>query len=952
MEGTYAQSGNARKDAQSAMTPSTCAPDAELQLMEPRSALAHRKLQPATLYNIDAWDRELRKHNLAHHFLKILEGFCRGFIINFPSIMHVQSPANKDSVTTYIDELHKTITKELGKGCYIGPLSLNSITKLIGPFQSSPLSIIPKPDRPGKYRLVQNFSFPHSTNPRTPNPSINSYTNAHDFPTTWGTFAIIYLLLSCLPPGSELATRDVAEAYRTIPLHPSQWPANVVRISETHGCIDTCLAFGASPSLGVYRHVADTGSEIMRHHGIGPLDKWVDDHVFARIRHKFIAAYNELRKQWQSEITSPEPQRRGARILFSGRTRDDDVTEEFNEDCSQLIRDLTRSSPRSAHDALFSYSFEDLDTLSESLSIPWEKTKDQPFSYSTTYIGFLWDLRDYCVSLSPSKTTKYLKAIHAWHKRPAHTLQDVKELYGKLLHACAALLRGRAYLTGLEAMLKTNAAKPLMPHRADKRVANDNDWWTDQLQSRNVQRPISPPNQPVDLLAFSDASSKIGIGIKIDISWAEAIAFELLVYAIDSILAEDRSRSVIAFGDNTGVVEGWRNGRHRNPQVNEVFKRIHLFIAESPRIDQIHTRYIPSGNNPADPLSRGIYSHPHLFLPPVPVPIQTQPFIVDAAAPPNPTELRLRREGVYPSPAAKILDRAQITLEAEERREAAATEDCAGSYSGSTLSNFTAGLHAWHLLHGLPWNINPEELWAILEGASHLAPASSKRALREPFHMNTLELFHSLMDLNDPRDAAIFACLTIVFYCVARLGEFTVPAIKQFDPSKHITRVHVTHLHDLSGLPVTKFRIPWTKMSPTGEDAQCVPLNGAITDPIQALEHHLHLNPADKSTHLFAWKHHISGLRPLSKTEVTKRIISLITAHNLPNIRGHSLRIGGTLHYLLWGILFDVVKTIGRWAGDSFTVYLCQHAMILAPYLNETPALLEHFTRYTMPPVR
>ncbi|KIN93569.1 hypothetical protein M404DRAFT_35970 [Pisolithus tinctorius Marx 270] len=195
---------------------------------------------------------------------------------------------------------------------------------------------------------------------------------------------------------------------------------------------------------------------------------------------------------------------------------------------------------------------------------------------------------------------------------------------------------------------------------------------------------------------------------------------------------------------------------------------------------------------------------------------------------------------------------------------------CAGSYSGSALSNFMASLQAWHLLHGLPWNINPDELHTILEGASRLAPASSRRALCEPFHVNTLELFHSLMDPESLKDAAIFACLTIVFYCVACLGEFTVPVITQFDPQKHITRAHVQHLHDLSGLPVTKFHIPWTKMSPTGEDVQCTPLRGAISGPIDALERHLHLNPAEKSTHLFAWKHPTSGLHPFSKTEVLR----------------------------------------------------------------------------------
>ncbi|KAI6141699.1 hypothetical protein BKA82DRAFT_4201284 [Pisolithus tinctorius] len=190
---------------------------------------------------------------------------------------------------------------------------------------------------------------------------------------------------------------------------------------------------------------------------------------------------------------------------------------------------------------------------------------------------------------------------------------------------------------------------------------------------------------------------------------------------------------------------------------------------------------------------------------------------------------------------------------------------CTSSYSGSALSNFTASLRVWHLLHG--------------------------------------RLFHLLMDLNNPRDAAIYACLTVVFYCIAHLA-------------------HVTYLHDLNSLPVTKFHIPCTKMSLMGEDAQCAPLNGMLTDPIQALEHHINLNPADDSAHLFAWKH--------------------------PTF-SHSLQIGRTLHFLLKGIPFDVVKMISRWVGDSFTIYLHQHAMILTPYLNDTPALLEHFTRYMMP---
>ncbi|KAI5984555.1 hypothetical protein EDC04DRAFT_2873860 [Pisolithus marmoratus] len=190
------------------------------------------------------------------------------------------------------------------------------------------------------------------------------------------------------------------------------------------------------------------------------------------------------------------------------------------------------------------------------------------------------------------------------------------------------------------------------------------------------------------------------------------------------------------------------------------------------------------------------------------------------------------------------------------------------------------------------------------------------------------------MDSKNHIDAAIFTCVTIVFYSMACLGEFTVQSIKQFNPLKHITRMHVMHLHDPNGLPVTRFHIPWTKTSTAGEDAQCAPVEG-VTNPIR-------LNPADPNAHLFAWKHPTSGMCPLSRSEVIRCITTLTVALNLPNFKGHSLRIRGMLHYLL-------LKMIGRWARNSFTLYLRQHAMILAPYLNDTPALLEHFTRYTMP---
>lgn len=194
----------------------------------------------------DAWEQELRRAGLLGRFAKIPNGLRLGFEIDFPPVSVMQVPPNKSSITEYQNEFESIIRKKLDKGRYIGPFRAESLEGLIGPFQSSPLSIIPKPGKPGKFRIVQNFSFPASPNVSHPNPSINSYINASDFPTTWGKFSNIYLII----------------ASRTIPLRPSQWPAGIVRVSDSHFCIDTCTAFGATPSAGVYGHIADAGAEI------------------------------------------------------------------------------------------------------------------------------------------------------------------------------------------------------------------------------------------------------------------------------------------------------------------------------------------------------------------------------------------------------------------------------------------------------------------------------------------------------------------------------------------------------------------------------------------------------------------------------------------------------------------------------------------------------------------
>jgi hypothetical protein len=655
-------------------TADTSVQDVATPHMEPSRVLELRRRRALTPYKPDAWADLLKDAGLLAKYPHIVDGLRFGFKIDLPQITITQTPPNRPSIFENSDAFHKIIDNEFDKLRYIGPLNKNQVEDLIGPFQSSPFSIIPKPGRPGLFRILQNYSFPLIPSLLFPNPSVNSLVDATKFPTTWGTFNTVSLLLRRLPPGSQIGTRDVAEAYRTVPLHESQWPASVARVGEDSFGIDTTTCFGVSPSSGVYGDVRTAGMDIIRYKGIGPISAWVDDHLFVRILRIYLDSYNRQRMEWHAEIRSRGRHHDGGRIWFGGKTFADGTIEEFDEDCTFACKDLSANSSRSKTDAEFCYNFDDIDHVSQKLGIPWEKSKDLPFDSSTIYIGFIWDISLLTVSLSQSKKDKYLGEIKEWQSRAKHTLNDVQKLYGKLLHTCHVIPMGRAFLTELEAMLGIYHNSPFLPRSPAKGIAADLDWWVPILQRQSLSRSIPGPVRLLDFGAFSDASSGVGIAIVVrgrwrawrlipgwqtldgqrDIGWAEAIGFECLVRMLCSL--DDGRQNYLAHGDNNGVVEGWWNGRSRNRAINRVFRRIHFLLSERPMGDRVHTVYVKSERNPADGPSRGIYPSDSLLLPPLTLPQCLIPFLIDARAPLSPLEERLRREGNYPAALDKRID--------------------------------------------------------------------------------------------------------------------------------------------------------------------------------------------------------------------------------------------------------------------------------------------------------
>ena len=121
-----------------------------------------------------------------------------------------------------------------------------------------------------------------------------------------------------------------------------------------------------------------------------------------------------------------------------------------------------------------------------------------------------------------------------------------------------------------------------------------------------------------------------------------------------------------------------------------------------------------------------------------------------------------------------------------------------------------------------------------------------------------------------------------------------------------------------------------------GESLYWAKQDGA-SDPEDALQRQLVFNNPPVNFHLFGYSNSQGVLTPLTKKTFTARVLKAASVAGLPRIKGHSIRIGSTLEYLLRGLPFDVMKVKGRWNSDAFHKYVRDHARVMAPYMQKAP---------------
>lgn len=143
--------------------------------------------------------------------LELVQGFQCGFDVRYKgSLPRVQSH-NLTSALTNPDVVDDKLQAELNLNRIVGPF----VQRAFPTFRTSPIGLVEK-KTPGKFRLIHHLSYP-------PGDSVNDGISPVDAHVQYESIDDAVRLVQRFGRGCYMAKTDIAEAFRIVPLHPSQY---------------------------------------------------------------------------------------------------------------------------------------------------------------------------------------------------------------------------------------------------------------------------------------------------------------------------------------------------------------------------------------------------------------------------------------------------------------------------------------------------------------------------------------------------------------------------------------------------------------------------------------------------------------------------------------------------------------------------------------------------------
>ncbi|OJT03434.1 hypothetical protein TRAPUB_5853 [Trametes pubescens] len=639
-----------------ARTGDTLARSAGPPVITPVVAGASERGRIITTYRADVFEEELRRWELWEEFGYLPTRLRGGFPIgNMEPLTRTFTPENHKGGKENMAFIEDYVAEQVALGHMTGPYSRMRVEEILGShFRSSPLSVVEKAGSVGKWRLIQNCSFPDEFGI-----SVNDMIDSDDFPMKWGTAAEVAEIkheAREARAGSAFFMRaEHARVSSRVQVRAESHLHHAGRVEEVRSRQRTRVADaskeGARGAGFVQRHARESRRQaqgaIGRAEAHGYLQVATAPPGAQMATLDIDSAFRRI-PIWPPHKAYLVVQARPERFLInhvccfgigSGPGLQGGVMDPFVAlldvrlwgPNKKWVNDLNNmhfpiAAGPNPGEWIYGHSVEDIFELAGRLGVPLHQEKWTRHEYTGVYAGFVWDLPNKTVAIVESKRDKYVHRLDAALAEAKDgtgcvDLKTMQKLNGTLTHCTFVYTSGRSFLAGLSTFIAsfTNEHARRYP---PKSVISDLKWWRAILAKPSIRRPLVPRGEIRDLDMWVDASSNWGIGIVIgqewdawhwavpygewhvqgrDIGWAEMVAIELLMRRLEELgwkNADFRIRS-----DNDGVIKAFRKGQSRNWQVNLSIRRTeHLCLA---RNLFAHPKYVNTKVNRADSVSRG-----------------------------------------------------------------------------------------------------------------------------------------------------------------------------------------------------------------------------------------------------------------------------------------------------------------------------------------------------------
>ena len=179
-----------------------------------------------------------------------------------------QGPGNFLSTYGHTPIIDAHIASEVAEGRLLGPIP----QYLVALCHHSPVGLILKPHRPGRWRVIVDLSAPHG---HSVNDAISS-----DLAQMWYASVLdAAAMIRRLGRGALMANMDLKNAYRVLPVHPDDHPLLAV---EWKGAtyVDTALPFGLRSAPKIFSAFADALAWAMQLQGVSQQLHYLNDFLF------------------------------------------------------------------------------------------------------------------------------------------------------------------------------------------------------------------------------------------------------------------------------------------------------------------------------------------------------------------------------------------------------------------------------------------------------------------------------------------------------------------------------------------------------------------------------------------------------------------------------------------------------------------------------------------------